>query len=86
MHPLDPFIPAKPHAVDIHFEAGFSHLIAIATFRLGIFNKLTATIDTDVILSLASMTVLTDVLRLAFWTLHHSTLATPCVIAIRIRL
>jgi len=72
-----PLNTSKPHAVDVHFEAIFSYLIAIAAFRLGIFNELTATINTDVILFLASVAILADVVGLAFWALHNSTLAAP---------
>ena len=77
VHVRYPLNASKSHAVDVHFETVFSHLIAIAAFHLGIFNELTATLYTDVILFLASVAILTDVVGLAFWTLHSVTLVAP---------
>ena len=75
MYPCDTFDTPKTHAVDVHFEAVFSDLIAIAKLCLRIFDELTATLYTDVILLVSSVTIFSDVTRLTLWTFHRWVIA-----------
>ena len=61
---------AKAAAVDVHTQTDSSNVIAVSSMRIGVEDKLTTAINTDVILLSFLLTVLADVARLAFRTIH----------------
>lgn len=66
----DPLNSSEAHAIDRHFHAHFTNVIAVASMRLRVFHKLTTAINADMILLSASVAILADMTRLAFRAFH----------------
>lgn len=62
----------KPHAIDIHPDTQPLHIVAV-TISFIAFDELAFTPGTDVILLIATMTILANMLTPAFWTLPRLT-------------
>ena len=75
----DSFNATKAHTVDIHPQTVSSLIIAISPMSFGIFYKLTTTINADVVLLAALMTVLANMFRLAFRAFHDRNCATTSI-------
>ena len=67
-HALD---ASEAHAIDRYFETQGTNIITVASMGFQVLDKLTATIDADVILLTAYMTIFSDVLGLTVRTVHR---------------
>ncbi len=71
MNTTDPFNRPEAKAIRIQFQALTADFITVASFCLGIGDKLPSTLNAKVILFATSMAILADVLRTALRTLHR---------------